>query len=89
VPFDINKQTFDVDRPLPEDFLLYARMDTHYLLYIYDCLKNDLLHRSNEQKNILMSVFQRSTQICLKVCGCCYQFTSNIFVNTAIEQTLQ
>lgn len=26
-------------RPLPEELLVYARMDTHYLLYIYDCLK--------------------------------------------------
>ena len=26
-------------RPLPEELMLYARMDTHYLLYIYDCLK--------------------------------------------------
>ena len=26
-------------RPLPEDMLKYARMDTHYLLYIYDRLK--------------------------------------------------
>ena len=26
-------------RPLPQELLLYARMDTHYLLYIYDCMK--------------------------------------------------
>ena len=26
-------------RPLPQDLVLYARMDTHYLLYIYDRLK--------------------------------------------------
>ena len=26
-------------RPLPEELVLYARMDTHYLLYIFDCLK--------------------------------------------------
>lgn len=26
-------------RPLPEELLLYARTDTHYLLYIYDRLK--------------------------------------------------
>jgi len=28
-------------RPLPEEMLLYARMDTHYLLYMYDLLKVD------------------------------------------------
>ncbi len=26
-------------RPLSAEALHYARMDTHYLLYIYDCLK--------------------------------------------------
>ena len=26
-------------RPLPQEMLLYARMDTHYLLYMYDHLK--------------------------------------------------
>jgi len=26
-------------RPLPEELMVYARMDTHYLLYIYDRLK--------------------------------------------------
>lgn len=29
-------------RPLPLELLVYARMDTHYLLYIYDCLKVEL-----------------------------------------------
>lgn len=26
-------------RPLSEEALLYARMDTHFLLYIHDCIK--------------------------------------------------
>jgi hypothetical protein len=30
-------------RPLPAEMLHYARMDTHYLLYIYDELRNALL----------------------------------------------
>ncbi|KII90883.1 hypothetical protein PLICRDRAFT_39491 [Plicaturopsis crispa FD-325 SS-3] len=30
-------------RPLPEEMLLYARSDTHFLLYIYDNLRNALL----------------------------------------------
>lgn len=34
-------------RPLPEVMLTYARQDTHYLLYVYDRLKNELLARGN------------------------------------------
>ncbi|KAK7061210.1 exosome complex exonuclease RRP6 [Favolaschia claudopus] len=33
-------------RPLPEDMLQYARSDTHFLLYIYDNLRNALLDRA-------------------------------------------
>lgn len=36
-------------RPLPEDMLKYARSDTHFLLYIYDNLRNALLDRSQSQ----------------------------------------
>jgi exosome complex exonuclease RRP6 len=32
-------------RPLSADMLLYARMDTHYLLYIYDRLKNEAISK--------------------------------------------
>lgn len=46
----------------------YARQDTHYLLYVYDCLKNDLIKAGNETKNLLRSAFERSKIICLKVC---------------------
>ncbi|CAL1713393.1 unnamed protein product [Somion occarium] len=33
-------------RPLPQEMLDYARSDTHYLLFIYDNLRNALLDRS-------------------------------------------
>ena len=33
-------------RPLPEEMLAYARSDTHFLLYIYDNLRNALLDRA-------------------------------------------
>ncbi|KAJ6544046.1 hypothetical protein B0H19DRAFT_1169443 [Mycena capillaripes] len=33
-------------RPLPEDMLQYARSDTHFLLFIYDNLRNALLDRA-------------------------------------------
>ena len=29
-------------RPLSDEMIKYARMDTHYLLHIYDCLKVEL-----------------------------------------------
>ena len=54
-------------RPLPDELLKYAREDTHYLLYIYDKLKNELIERGNEQKNLLLSVLQRSNQVSAKV----------------------
>jgi exosome complex exonuclease RRP6 len=30
-------------RPLPAEMMRYAREDTHYLLYIYDCIREDLV----------------------------------------------
>ena len=54
-------------RPLPAELVKYAREDTHYLLYIYDKMKNELLDQGNQQKNLLLSTIQRSTQICAQV----------------------
>ena len=54
-------------RPLPAELMKYAREDTHYLIYIYHCMKQELLARGNDQKNLLHSVLQRSTEICAKV----------------------
>ncbi|KAK6171223.1 hypothetical protein SNE40_019458 [Patella caerulea] len=54
-------------RPLPEELIRYARTDTHYLLYIYDKLRNELLENGNDQKNLLCSVYDRSKQISLRV----------------------
>lgn len=34
-------------RPIPEEMMRYARSDTHFLLYIYDNLRNALLTRSS------------------------------------------
>lgn len=36
-------------RPLPDEMLRYARSDTHFLLYIYDNLRNALLDRSKSK----------------------------------------
>lgn len=36
-------------RPLPDEMLRYARSDTHFLLYIYDNLRNALLDKSKSK----------------------------------------
>ncbi|XP_063173412.1 exosome complex component 10 [Candoia aspera] len=53
-------------RPLPEEMVVYARGDTHYLLYIYDRLREALWETANEQPAQLQVVWQRSRDICLK-----------------------
>uniref|UniRef100_A0A8B9FHY7 Exosome complex component 10 n=1 Tax=Amazona collaria TaxID=241587 RepID=A0A8B9FHY7_9PSIT len=53
-------------RPLPEEMLQYARDDTHYLLYIYDKVREALWEKGNELPTQLEIVWQRSKDICLK-----------------------
>ncbi|XP_041062323.1 exosome component 10 [Carcharodon carcharias] len=53
-------------RPLPNEMLHYAQEDTHYLLYIYDKMKNQLWEQGNEQANLVQMVCQKSRDICLK-----------------------
>lgn len=50
-------------RPLPEEMLKYARSDTHYLLYIYDCVRNELIGRSVANFNLLRAALQRSNAL--------------------------
>ncbi|KAI7869011.1 ribonuclease H-like domain-containing protein [Spinellus fusiger] len=52
-------------RPLPEEMLHYARSDTHYLLYIYDCLRKELMEKSGTNQNLLRAVLQRSAELSL------------------------
>lgn len=59
-------------RPLPDEMQKYAREDTHYLLYIYDCLRNQLLEKGaqNNAENpqaMYRAVLHRSNAICLKI----------------------
>ncbi|CAI7648933.1 unnamed protein product [Penicillium bialowiezense] len=52
VNFEADKRYQTADwraRPLPTGMFDYARSDTHYLLYIYDCLRNDLIENSTEE----------------------------------------
>lgn len=48
--------------------LYYARCDTHYLLYVYDILRNELVARSDQkdpQKNLIEYTLQRSKEVSL------------------------
>ncbi|TNN87706.1 Exosome component 10 [Liparis tanakae] len=53
-------------RPLPEEMLQYARTDTHYLPYIYDCVRAQLLDVNHGQPGLLQSVWNKSRDISLK-----------------------
>ncbi|CAK8683667.1 unnamed protein product [Clavelina lepadiformis] len=52
-------------RPLPKEMLYYAQADTHYLLYIYDMMRNNLLDAANGEKRLLYHVLCKSRDICL------------------------
>ncbi|KAL8132205.1 hypothetical protein AgCh_007918 [Apium graveolens] len=68
-----NKEYQNADwrlRPLTDDMLRYAREDTHYLLYIYDLMKIELLSLSAESESpdaSLVEVYQRSYDICMQL----------------------
>ncbi|KAJ5808548.1 hypothetical protein N7474_009817 [Penicillium riverlandense] len=47
-------------RPLPDGMFDYARSDTHYLLYIYDLLRNELVESSTKAANHIDYVLERS-----------------------------
>lgn len=47
-------------RPLPKELLDYARTDTHYLLYIFDNLRNELVRHSTSDCNLTDWVIQGS-----------------------------
>ena len=55
-------------RPLPEEMFFYARADTHFLLYIYDHMRNELLERTNldvPEENRIEIVLQKSKETSL------------------------
>lgn len=70
-------------RPIPGEMLLYARQDTHYLLYIYDRLRllpnslevklltryhrNAALQKGTSGQNLLRSIWDRSKNLCLQL----------------------
>lgn len=54
-------------RPLSPEAIAYARSDTHYLLYVYDMIKKDLMAMSTNQSDYIKLVFERSTNLCKMV----------------------
>ncbi|TAQ84719.1 hypothetical protein B7494_g6954 [Chlorociboria aeruginascens] len=72
IDFDADKQYQLADwriRPLPEEMFSYARSDTHFLLYIYDNIRNELISRSDTkvpEENKIDLVLQLSKEVSLK-----------------------
>ncbi|KAF3931692.1 hypothetical protein ABW19_dt0202972 [Dactylella cylindrospora] len=69
IDFDADKSYQLADwrvRPIPQDMLNYARSDTHFLLYIYDNMRNELLQKSNEEEDKIETVLSHSKETCLK-----------------------
>ncbi|PTB61923.1 hypothetical protein BBK36DRAFT_1189710 [Trichoderma citrinoviride] len=71
VNFDADKRYQLADwriRPIPEEMLFYARSDTHFLLYIYDMIRNDLVKvsdRSDPDKDLIGRVLEKSRELSL------------------------
>ncbi|PTB44503.1 uncharacterized protein TrAFT101_003057 [Trichoderma asperellum] len=68
VNFDADKRYQLADwriRPLTEEMMYYARSDTHYLLYIYDMIRNELVQSSDSDKDLVKRVLERSRELSL------------------------
>lgn len=69
--FDADKQYQLADwriRPIPEEMLYYARSDTHYLLHIFDQVRNDLVSSSNRsvpEQDLIGRALQKSRDLSL------------------------
>ncbi|KAI1636019.1 ribonuclease H-like domain-containing protein [Biscogniauxia mediterranea] len=71
VNFDADKKYQLADwrvRPIPEEMFYYARSDTHYLLYIYDMLRNKLLQHSSDdpEQDLMRTVLENSKATSLR-----------------------
>lgn len=69
VNFDAQKQYQLADwraRPLSSEMFNYARSDTHFLLYIYDNMKNELLGKANGGPALVTDVLEESKKIALQ-----------------------
>lgn len=57
-------------RPMPDEMLLYARSDTHFLLSIYDHLREALLEKSKNETNpqrALRETLEHSAETALRL----------------------
>ncbi|OHF01206.1 3'-5' exonuclease [Colletotrichum orchidophilum] len=76
VNFDADKKYQLADwrvRPLSEEMLYYARSDTHFLLYIYDKMRNELVMKSdrgNPSTDYIEMTLQKSKTLSLSRYGC-------------------
>lgn len=74
IDFDAQKQYQTADwriRPLPTEMFEYARSDTHFLLYIYDNMRNELIEKSdfsvpNHEKDKINHVLVKSMETALQ-----------------------
>ncbi|XP_059189990.1 exosome component 10 [Centropristis striata] len=53
-------------RPLPDEMMQYAQADTHYLLYIYDRVRAQLMDFNHGQPGLLQCVWTKSNSIAQK-----------------------
>lgn len=68
--FEAQKQYQTADwrvRPLPQELLDYARSDTHFLLHIYDNIRNMLIEASAPNDNLIDFVLRESKKEALQV----------------------
>ena len=63
----LDHRTHRTARPLPSEMLHYARSDTHFLLYIYDNLRNALIDRADGQPMLLRTVLEKSESTALQL----------------------
>ncbi|RAL10895.1 exosome nuclease subunit RRP6 [Aspergillus homomorphus CBS 101889] len=54
-------------RPIPEGMFDYARSDTHYLLYVYDHIRNELVENSTPDNNLVDYVQEQSKKEALQI----------------------
>ena len=69
VDFDAQKQYQLADwrtRPLSSEMFSYARSDTHFLLYVYDNMRNELLSKANGGPAMITDVLEESKKTALQ-----------------------
>ena len=60
----------NICRPLPADMFNYARCDTHFLLYVFDNMRNELIDSSNPsttEGDLIEQVLERSKKETLQI----------------------